>query len=79
MRRLSSLGFAAEIAQSAVDVLVIEGAESVLKAAMEANSNLPIVVYANNYDPIERGYAKTWGPIASHRSVHRPHNAKPSA
>jgi putative ABC transport system substrate-binding protein len=53
------LTVAAEIAQSAVDVLVIEGAESVLKAAMAANPNLPIVVYANNYDPIERGYAKT--------------------
>ena len=26
---------------------------------MAANPNLPIVVYANNYDPIERGYAKT--------------------
>ena len=52
------LTVAAEIAQSAVDVLVIEGAESVLKAAMAANPNLPIVVYANNYDPIERGYAK---------------------
>ncbi len=50
---------AAEIAQSAVDVLVVEGTESVLKAAMAANPNLPIVVYANNYDPIERGYAKT--------------------
>ena len=50
---------AAEITQSAVDVLVVEGAESVLKAAMAANPNLPIVVYANNYDPIERGYAKT--------------------
>ena len=53
------LTVAAEIAQSAVDVLVIEGAESVLKAALAANPNLPIVVYANNYDPIERGYAKT--------------------
>ena len=53
------LTVAAEIAQSAIDVLVIEGAESVLKAAMAANPNLPIVVYANNYDPIERGYAKT--------------------
>jgi putative ABC transport system substrate-binding protein len=51
------LTVAAEITQSAVDVLVIEGAESVLKAAMAANP--PIVIYANNYDPIERGYAKT--------------------
>ena len=50
---------AAEIAQSAVDVLVIEGAESVLKAALAANPNFLIVVYAKNYDPIERGYAKT--------------------
>jgi putative ABC transport system substrate-binding protein len=50
---------AAEMARSNIDVLVIEGPEDALRAATIANPGLPIVVYANNYDPIERGYAKS--------------------
>jgi putative ABC transport system substrate-binding protein len=50
---------AAELALANVDVLVVEGTESVLQAAVAAAPNSPIVMYANNYDPIERGYAKS--------------------
>jgi putative tryptophan/tyrosine transport system substrate-binding protein len=49
---------AAEVARSGIDVLV-EGPEDALRAASRANPALPIVVYANNYDPIERGYARS--------------------
>jgi len=50
---------AAELVRSNVDVLVVTGPEIGLQAAIAANSGIPIVIAAFNYDPIERGYVKT--------------------
>ena len=47
---------AAELVRSGVDVLVVEGTEAHLQAAIAASSNLPIVITSNNFDPIARGY-----------------------
>ncbi len=50
---------AAELVQAKVDVIVVEASEIGLKSAVAAAPNIPIVMYANNYDPIERGYVKS--------------------
>ena len=42
-----------------MDVLVASGPELSLQAAVAARPAVPIVMLANNYDPIARGYAKT--------------------
>jgi len=47
---------AAAMARSNVSVIVASGAELPLQAAMAASPSIPIVVLANNYDPIARGY-----------------------
>jgi putative tryptophan/tyrosine transport system substrate-binding protein len=49
---------AAELVRLDVGVLVTDGTETALQAAMGASSTLPIVMIATNFDPIERGYAK---------------------
>ena len=43
---------------SNVELLVI-GSEIALQAAMAASRTIPIVLWANNYDPIARGYVKS--------------------
>jgi putative tryptophan/tyrosine transport system substrate-binding protein len=50
---------ATEFIDAKVDVIVVEGSEIGLKAAIAKAHNIPIVMYANNYDPIERGYVKS--------------------
>jgi putative tryptophan/tyrosine transport system substrate-binding protein len=50
---------AAELARSPVDVLVVEGAEANLKAAVAAADTIPIVMSLGNYDPLARGYIKS--------------------
>ena len=50
---------AAEFMQAAVDVIVVEASEIGVKSAVAAAPNIPIVMYANNYDPIERGYVRS--------------------
>ena len=50
---------ATEFMHAKVDVIVVEASEIGLKAAVAAAPNVPIVMYANNYDPIERGYVKS--------------------
>jgi putative tryptophan/tyrosine transport system substrate-binding protein len=50
---------AAELVEAKVDVIVVEASEIGLKSAMAAAPHVPIVMYANNYDPIERGYVKS--------------------
>jgi putative ABC transport system substrate-binding protein len=47
---------AAAMARSNVAVIVASGSELPLQAAVAASSSIPIVVLANNYDPIARGY-----------------------
>jgi putative tryptophan/tyrosine transport system substrate-binding protein len=50
---------ASELMDAKVDVIVVEASEIGLKSAAAAAPNVPIVMYANNYDPIERGYVKS--------------------
>ena len=40
-------------------MIVVEASEIGLKSAVAAAPHVPIVMYANNYDPIERGYVKS--------------------
>jgi putative ABC transport system substrate-binding protein len=47
---------AAELVKSNVDVLVVEGAEANLKAAIIAGPTIPIVITIGNFDPVARGY-----------------------
>jgi putative ABC transport system substrate-binding protein len=47
---------AAELVQSKVDVLVADGPEPVLQAAVAATNTIPIAMIAINFDPISRHY-----------------------
>jgi putative tryptophan/tyrosine transport system substrate-binding protein len=49
----------ADLVRSNVEVLVATGPDTALKAAMAASRTIPIVMWAINYDPIARGYAKS--------------------
>ena len=49
----------ADLVRSNVELLVAEGSEIVLKAALAASRTIPIVILATNYDPIARGYVKS--------------------
>jgi putative tryptophan/tyrosine transport system substrate-binding protein len=48
-----------ELMRSKLDLIVTTGAESHLRAVLEAHRTIPVVLWANNYDPIERGYVKS--------------------
>jgi len=48
-----------ELVAAKADVIVVTGSELALQAAAAARPSVPIVVMANNYDPIERGYIKS--------------------
>jgi putative ABC transport system substrate-binding protein len=50
---------AAELVRSKVNVLVVQGTEPPLQAALSATRTLPIVMIAANYDPFARGYVKS--------------------
>ena len=52
--RLSTI--AAELVRSDADVIVVEGPEALLKAALGATKSIPIVMIAINFDPLARGY-----------------------
>jgi ABC-type uncharacterized transport system substrate-binding protein len=52
-------GNVAELVRVKADVIVALGSEPALQAALAAASPIPIVISANNYDPIERGYVKS--------------------
>jgi putative ABC transport system substrate-binding protein len=45
-----------ELVQRHVDIIVAQGPEAPLKAAMAATNSLPIVMVAIDYDPFARGY-----------------------
>jgi putative ABC transport system substrate-binding protein len=49
-------GLVAEMVQQRVDVILVTGAESLLKAASKATRTIPIVMLALNFDPVEKGY-----------------------
>src|SRR5579864_6478677 len=49
-------GLAAELVQAKVDVLVADGPEAVLQAAVAATNTIPIAMIAINFDPIARHY-----------------------
>jgi putative ABC transport system substrate-binding protein len=46
-----------ELARLPLDVIVAQGSELALKAVISADTAIPIVVQATNYDPVKRGYA----------------------
>jgi putative ABC transport system substrate-binding protein len=47
-----------DLVAAKADVLVVSGAELALQAADAARPPVPIVMLANNFDPIARGYVK---------------------
>jgi putative ABC transport system substrate-binding protein len=49
----------ADLVRSNVELLVAEGTEIALQAAMAASRTLPILMWANNFDPIARGYVSS--------------------
>jgi putative tryptophan/tyrosine transport system substrate-binding protein len=48
-----------DLVQTKVDVIVAGGTEQTLRAAVAASSSIPIVMWANNFDPIAGGYVKS--------------------
>jgi putative ABC transport system substrate-binding protein len=50
---------AAELVRSNVDLIVAAGPEVAVKAALAASRTVPIVMWANNFDPLSRGYVQT--------------------
>ena len=50
---------AAELVRSNADVLVTQGTEPALQAALGATRTLPIVMMATNFDPFASGYVKS--------------------
>ena len=49
----------ADLVRSNAELLVAEGPEIALQAAVAASSTIPIVMWAINYDPIAHGYVKS--------------------
>ena len=47
---------AAELLRAQPDLLVAAGPEVALQAVIGASGHIPIVMFAANFDPIERGY-----------------------
>ena len=50
---------AAELVRSNVDLIVAAGPEIAVQAALEASRTVPIVMWANNFDPLARGYVQS--------------------
>jgi putative ABC transport system substrate-binding protein len=50
---------AAELVRSNVDLIVAAGPELAVKAALAASRTIPIVMWANNFDPIAHGYVQS--------------------
>jgi putative ABC transport system substrate-binding protein len=49
----------ADLVRTNVELLITEGTEIALQAAIAASKTIPIVFWANNFDPIGRGYVKS--------------------
>ena len=54
---MAAFAGAAEMIRLNVQVIVAGGPEFALQAAVAASPTIPIVILANAYDPIARGYA----------------------
>jgi putative ABC transport system substrate-binding protein len=50
---------AAELVRSNVDLIVAAGPEVAVKAALAASRTVPIVMWANNFDPLSHGYVQS--------------------
>jgi putative tryptophan/tyrosine transport system substrate-binding protein len=50
---------AAELVRSNVDLIVATGPEVAVKAALAASRTIPIVMWANNFDPLLHGYVQS--------------------
>jgi putative ABC transport system substrate-binding protein len=50
---------AAELVRSNVDLIVAAGPEVAVQAALAASRTVPIVMWANNFDPLSRGYVQS--------------------
>jgi putative ABC transport system substrate-binding protein len=50
---------AADLVRSNVDLIVVAGPEVAVKAVLAASRTIPIVMWAGNFDPIERGYVQS--------------------
>jgi putative tryptophan/tyrosine transport system substrate-binding protein len=50
---------AAELVRSNVDLIVAAGPEVAVKAALAASRTVPIVMWANNFDPFSHGYVQS--------------------
>src|SRR5260370_13273443 len=48
-----------ELVAAKADVILVTGTELGLQAAAAARPLVPILVFANNFDPFERGYIKS--------------------
>jgi putative ABC transport system substrate-binding protein len=51
-----SLGMATELVNRGVDAILAVGTEVALKSAVAATKTIPIVIQANDYDPLALGY-----------------------
>jgi putative tryptophan/tyrosine transport system substrate-binding protein len=49
----------ADLVRSDVDLIVAVGPDVAVKAALAASSTIPIVMWANNFDPIAHGYVQS--------------------
>jgi putative ABC transport system substrate-binding protein len=49
----------ADLVRSNVELVIVEGTEIGLQAAVAASPTIPILMWANNFDPIARGYVKS--------------------
>jgi putative tryptophan/tyrosine transport system substrate-binding protein len=50
---------AAGLVRSNVDLIVAAGPEVAVRAVLAASRTIPVVMWANNFDPIERGYVNS--------------------
>jgi putative ABC transport system substrate-binding protein len=53
------LALMSELVASKADVIVAGGTEQTLRAAVAASPTIPIVMWANNFDPIAGGYVRS--------------------
>lgn len=53
------LALMADLVASKADVIVAGGTELTLRAAIAVSSSIPIVMWANNFDPIAGGYVRS--------------------
>lgn len=53
------LALMSELVAAKTDVIIAGGTEQTLRAAVSAGPNVPIVMWANNFDPIAGGYVQS--------------------